>query len=183
MIFGRTQEKKRVAIFGGSFNPPHVGHTAICKWLFARGIADEVWVVPCFIHPFGKELLPFDDRIAMCRLAFNKLGLKIAILDIERELGGVSYTKRTIEELKRRYPNHRFMLVTGDDVQEQTDGWREFGAIREMVDIVRIPRGAASPIPDISSTEVRRRLAERESHAELVENEVAIYIVTKGLFR
>ncbi|MFH0799173.1 MAG: nicotinate-nicotinamide nucleotide adenylyltransferase [Pseudomonadota bacterium] len=183
MIFSGKERRKRVGLFGGSFNPPHLGHSVICRWLFAQDLVDELWMIPCFIHPFGKELLPFEDRLAMCRLAFTKLGPKVQVTDVEQRLGGTSYTLRTVEHLKAGYPDFRFSLVTGGDVSEEASGWREFDRIREQVEIIRIPRGQGSPIPDISSTEVRRRLDAREPFADLVEKEVAVYIVTKNLFR
>ncbi len=183
MVFGRSRTRHRVALFGGSFDPPHLGHVAICKWLFQRGAADEVWVIPCFRHPFDKALSPFEDRYAMCQLAFRKQGLPIEVLDIERRLGGVSYTLRTIEALLQEYPDWRFTFVTGADVESDSAGWHRFDAIRELVEIVRLPRGPLSPIPDISSTEIRRRVHDDEPFADLVEEEIAVYILTKHLYR
>jgi len=183
MLFKTSKTRKQIAIFGGSFSPPHVGHTALCKWLFSRGRVDELWIVPCYKHPLGKELLPFEHRLAMCRLAFYKLKLPIRVLDVEEKLGGVSYSLRTIEFLKQNSPDCRFQFITGDDIHEQTNEWRGFDKIRELVEIVRVPRGPNSPIPDVSSTEIRRRILAHESFSDLVEPEVAVYIVTKGLFR
>lgn len=183
MIFGSKQVRKRVGLFGGSFNPPHVGHTAICKWLFEHGLVDRLWVVPCYIHPFGKKLAPFADRLAMCRMAFSKLTLPIEVQDVERELGGTSYTLGTIRHLMALHPEVRLLLVTGEDVGGETDKWQDFDKIRELVEIVRVPRGPNSPIPDVSSTQVRELVESRKSVVGLVESEVAIYIVTKALFR
>lgn len=147
-----------------------------------RGIIDEVWIVPCFAHPFGKELIGFEHRLTMCKLAFSNLSLPVSVLDIERELEGVSYTARTLERLKKDHPDCRFFLVTGDDVKAGTSEWQNFEKVKSMAEIIRVPRGKSSPIPDISSTEIRRRLKDREAYADLVEPEVAVYIVTKGLF-
>lgn len=182
-LFWRKKLRERVALFGGSFNPPHVGHTAICKWLFSRGLADSVWVIPCYQHPFSKGLEAFEHRFAMCRLAFGKLLLPVEVSGIEMELGGVSHTLRTVEHLKDRYPDRRFYLVTGDDVKNQLHDWHQFEKIRRIVDIINVPRGEGSPIPNVSSTEVRRRLDIGQAFADLVETEVAVYIVTKGLYR
>lgn len=183
MVFGTKTPRRRVALFGGSFNPPHIGHSAICRWVFHRGLADEVWAIPCFDHPFGKRLAPFDHRLAMCRLAFMKLRLPIRVLDVERRLGGVSFSVRTIEHLRSLHPGVRFSLVTGGDVQGQAPAWRGFERIRGQVDLIPIPRGEGSPIPDVSSTEVRRRIEAGEPYRDLIEPEIAIYIVTKGLYR
>ncbi len=183
MIFRSDRVRKRMGLFGGSFNPPHIGHTAICRWLFDHGLVDGLWVVPCLAHPFGKKLAPFDDRLAMCRMAFSKLSLPIEVLDVERELGGVSFTLRTVRELISRHPEARILLVTGEDVKDETCKWHEFDKIRDLVEIVHIPRGPDSPVPDVSSTQVRERVEARQPVVDLVEREVAIYIVTKGLFR
>lgn len=183
MFSGRHKHRKRVAIFGGSFNPPHIGHTAICKWLFSRGIADEVWVVPCYKHPFGKPLVDFHHRLSMCRLAFGKLLLPVKTLTVERDLGGTSHTLRTVEHLKRMHPECRMSLVHGGDVGRDFHDWHEFGKICEQVEIIHVPRGPSSTIPDVSSTEVRERIAGGVSMADVVETEVAVYIITKGLYR
>lgn len=176
-------KRKRIALFGGSFNPPHIGHTEICRWLVSTGDFDEVWVVPCFVHPLGKGLIPFEDRVRMCELAFDDLGLPIAILDIERELGGASRTLRTIEELIRRHPSYLFALAVGGDIGEQEKHWHRFDRIAELVDIVRIPRGADSHIPDVSSTELRRLIAAGNQYNDMVEPAVADYISKKNLYK
>jgi nicotinate-nucleotide adenylyltransferase len=176
-------EKMRIALFGGSFNPPHTGHTEICRWLAGLGDYDEVWVVPCFEHPLGKHLIPFDDRLRMCELAFSKLGLPIRILEIERELGGASRTLRTVEELIKRHPSYRFAFVVGGDIGEQEKHWHRFERIAELVDIVRIPRSGDSHIPDVSSTELRRLIGAGRGYNDMVEPEVADYIAKNLLYK
>ena len=174
---------KRIGFFGGSFNPPHIGHVAICEWLIEKGHVDEVWVVPCFIHPFGKELASFKARYEMCLFAFKRFGRKVNVSKVEKTLGGVSHTIRTIKYLLQHYQRDDFSLVTGGDVKSQTSEWVDFGQIKALVPIISIPRGPKSPIPDVSATEVRRRLAAGESYIDLVPREVAVYIVTHRLYR
>lgn len=174
---------KKVGIFGGSFNPPHLGHEAICRWLIAKKLVDEVWVIPCFIHPFGKELVSFGDRYEMCRLAFGKLGSKVLLSTVEKDLGGTSHTVKTIAHLKKQYPDYQFSLVTGGDIASQTSEWRDFDQIKMLVDIISIPRGSDSPIPDISATEVRRRLAKDEAIDDFISPEIAAYIDAHHLYR
>lgn len=173
----------RVGILGGSFNPPHLGHVAICEWLLAKNKVDQILVIPCFIHPFGKDLAPFIDRYRMCLFAFQHLKPQVMVSRFEKDLGGVSHTVRTVKHLKKLNPKHKFYLVTGDDVSKQTDEWKEFKEVKSLVDIISVPRGAKSPIPDISATEVRRCLKVGEKFADLVPKEVAIYIVTHRLYR
>lgn len=184
MIFGSLfQKPKRIGIFGGSFNPPHVGHSAICQWCLQQKRVDEVWVIPCFEHPFGKVLAPYDHRIAMCRLAFPKIGPRVRILDVERQLGGTSFTLRTVQHLRKLHTAEKFCLITGEDIHDQSDLWQDFAKIKHLVEVISVPRGKHSPIPDVSSTEIRRRIEAREPYNDLIESEIAIYIVTKGLYR
>jgi len=174
---------KKIGIFGGSFNPPHIGHVAICEWLFAKDLADEIWVMPCHIHPFGKELVQFKARYEMCLFAFGEFGPKVHVSKIENTLGGVSHTIRTIKHILEQYPEHRFSLITGGDLQAQTSEWIDFDQIKALVPIISIPRGPKSPIPDVSATEIRNRIAAGESFVDLVPKGVAVYIVTHRLYR
>jgi len=184
MLFGnRWKCSKRIALLGGSFDPPHKGHGAICELIVNDNHADEVWIVPCFVHPFEKPLSSFEDRLAMCRLAFCKLSIPLRVLDVEKRLGGISHTVRTIKRLQDEFPKDTFLLVRGRDVTEESDKWKDIDDIRRMVKIMDIPRGGRSPIPDISSTEVRRRVKGGESFTDLVEKEIAVYITTKELYR
>lgn len=175
--------KKRVAVFGGSFNPPHIGHTEILRWLSGPQKFDEVWVIPCFIHPLGKHLIGFDERLGMCEAAFSKLSLPIRILEVERELGGESRTLRTLEHLLKEYPDVSLSLVVGGDIETQEKQWHCFDKIEELVDIVKIPRGEESHIPDVSSTEIRRRVLEGLPYRDMVEPGVAAYIESRALYR
>ena len=176
--------RRRIGIFGGSFNPPHKGHGEIVKWLFQKGLVDEVWVVPCYMHPFGKELAPFADRMTMARLVFAKLGLPVRVDDVEAQLGGESKTLKTVEHLLDQNKDKRFLLVTGSDIEKQTDKWHRFDRLRALVDFIKVPRGPDSPIPNISSTEVREGVASGDADwREMVEPEIAVYIVTKALYR
>ncbi len=177
------KKPRRIALFGGSFDPPHIGHSEICRWCFKHNHFDELWIIPCYHHPLGKQLISFDDRLAMCRLAFGKLNLPLQVLDVERRLGGKSHTLRTILQLMADHPEDIFTLITGGDIDREKRKWHEFEKIHDLVQIVSIPRGEHSPIPDVSSTRVRWLISENESFTDLVEKEVAIYIITKTLYR
>ena len=82
----------RVAIFGGSFNPPHLAHQMAALYVLETAAVDELWLVPAFRHPFGKALAPFADRLEMCELAAAALGTRVKVSAIERESGVESRT-------------------------------------------------------------------------------------------
>ncbi|MFH1874006.1 MAG: nicotinate (nicotinamide) nucleotide adenylyltransferase [Pseudomonadota bacterium] len=174
--------KTKIALFGGSFNPPHIGHLVICEWLLQNEQIDQVWIVPCFEHPFGKELAPFPDRYQMCQIAFAKFGEKLMVSTIEQELGGTSHTIRTIRHLQQKFPDYTFSLVTGGDIHQETKDWHEFEEIKKLVPIISIPRGKGSMIPDVSSTEIRGKIAKNEPVDELVAQEVKNYLEAHKLY-
>lgn len=147
---------KRIALFGGSFNPPHLGHYEIARRLARRKTIDEVWVLPVFRHPLRKRLAPFSRRLRLCKGFFKPLGSRVKVKDLEKRLGGVSWTIRLIRHLKRRHREDDFFLVLGGDSYRQRGAWKDFDSIREEVRLIIFPRGAASPIPNLSSTQIRR---------------------------
>jgi nicotinate-nucleotide adenylyltransferase len=183
---------RRVAVFGGSFNPPHRGHQQLVALLLERDLADEVWVVPVYDHPFGKELAPFEDRLAMCRLAFSPLGPRVRVTDVERDLGGPSYTVRTLSELRRHLATgDELFLVVGADALPETESWRDFERVRELAGLLVVPRQGLpgegtldlpAP-PGVSSSEVRERLGRGLEVTDLVPEAVARYLDERGLYR
>ncbi|OGQ23094.1 MAG: hypothetical protein A3I05_00865 [Deltaproteobacteria bacterium RIFCSPLOWO2_02_FULL_44_10] len=182
MVFVSTQ-RRRIGLFGGSFDPPHLGHVEICKRLLLRNQVDEIWIIPCFLHPFGKPILPYEHRKTMCHFAFDPLGKRVAISNVEMELGGVSHTIRTIMHLKRTHPEYAFSLIVGEDNEEQLREWFHFEEMKRIIPIILIPRGNDSPISDISSSDIRERMTKGESIAELVPMSVAVYMITHALYR
>lgn len=180
----------RIALFGGSFNPPHIAHQLVCLWALATNRADEVWLTPCFEHAFDKALVAFEHRLEMCRLAATLLppdGVRVCA--VEGEIGGRSRTFVTVEELQRRHPSHRFALLVGADLLQETSAWYRFDELRAMVDLLVVgrpgypgPEGAIELSP-LSSTEVRGRLAAGSDVSSLVSANVLSYIERHGLYR
>ncbi|HVR61105.1 MAG TPA: nicotinate-nicotinamide nucleotide adenylyltransferase, partial [Polyangia bacterium] len=103
----------RVALFGGSFNPPHVAHQMVGLYVLETALVDELWLLPCFLHAFGKPLAPFDDRFRMCERAAAALGERARVSDVERAIGQPSRTLVTVQALRAQHPRHAFSLVIG----------------------------------------------------------------------
>ena len=111
----------KTGIFGGAFNPPHNGHVNLALEAARQLKLRRLMIIPTFESPHkSTKLAPFDDRMAMCRSAFpetldlgNGIVCDIEISDIERQMGGVSYTINTIRELHDREPHSRFYLLIG----------------------------------------------------------------------
>ncbi len=162
-----------VAVFGGSFNPPHVAHGMVAAWLSWAGRADEVWLVPTFEHAFAKELRPFQRRVAACAALAARVGPWVSVCTIESELPTPSFTIATLDALASRFPEHRFRLVVGADNLAVKAQWRDWARIEAEYAPIVVGRGVAASasapcFPDISSTEVRRRLAAGQPVDDLV---------------
>jgi nicotinate-nucleotide adenylyltransferase len=157
----------RVALFGGSFNPPHVGHVLAVAYVLSTQAIDHVVVVPVFEHALGKQLVPFAQRTEMTRLAFG--GLKsVEVSEIEAELGAPSRTLRTIEALERLHPDWRLRLVVGSDILGELSQWHAYEEIERRAPPLVVTRAGAkvatalpAMLPEVSSTRVRRLLAAR----------------------
>jgi nicotinate-nucleotide adenylyltransferase len=180
----------RVAVFGGSFNPPHLGHVLACSYVLATEELDRVLVVPAYQHPFAKPLAPFDDRVAMCELALATLrGVEVS--RVEEELGGESRTLRTLQHLSASHPDWQLHLVIGADVLGEAPRWFGFDAIAKLAPPIVVgragfpaPQPGAVLVPDVSSTHVRAAIAGGawDEVARLVPRRVLEYARAKGLY-
>jgi nicotinate-nucleotide adenylyltransferase len=159
--------RKSVAIYGGSFDPPHVSHVLAAVYALKVGGFDQVLVVPVFEHAFQKQLTPFQHRLRLCELAFQGIeGVRVSPL--EGELATPSLTLRTLEALSAAHPDWALRLLVGSDVLSDTAKWHAFDRISALAPPYVLarpgyahPDADALPLPDISSTRVREALARR----------------------
>jgi nicotinate-nucleotide adenylyltransferase len=183
--------RRSVAILGGSFNPPHVAHLMAAYWTLATQDVREVWLLPSFVHPFGKDLVAFEDRVRMCELAAR--GVRgVAVCTAERELAGdplVGKTVRTLEHLVGKHPDTDFVLVIGADILPDTPKWYRWDRVTTLARVLVVGREGFPPVagapsfPAISSTEIRARIARGEDVTGLVPRKVREYVEEKGLYR
>lgn len=158
-----------VGVYGGSFNPPHVGHALVAGWLGWTGRVDRVWLVPAFRHAFAKPLAPWEVRLAACRALAAAVGPFVSVEPIEAELPTPSYTIHTLDALAARHPGHQLRLVVGADVRDQRQQWRDWDRIAAEYPPIVVGRAGYPPVEDaptfpaVSSTEVRARMARGES--------------------
>ena len=175
-------EGPRVALFGGSFNPPHFAHQMIVAWLLNTDQADEVWLVPCWSHVFGKEMEPFNHRYTMCLQAAELFPGRCKVSNIEGMLGGESKTLRTVRELKRRLPGYRFSLVIGTDNWWRRRKWHRFDLIEKECPIIVVGKRNQPRLPDIRSTKIRSLLMAGKDVSPFVSARVLSYIRAHGLY-
>jgi nicotinate-nucleotide adenylyltransferase len=180
----------KVAVFGGSFNPPHVGHVLACALVLAVEDVERLLVVPAFQHPFAKPLAPFEDRVAMCELGMGWMP-RVEVSRVEESLGGESRTLRTLHHLAEAHPDWSLRLVIGADILGDASRWYGFDAIEKLAPPIVLGRAASNSagagpalLPDVSSTQVRAAIARGawDEAARVVPRAVLGYVRDKSLY-
>lgn len=176
-----------VAIFGGSFNPPHVAHQLGVVWVLATQRVDRVLVLPTPNHAFGKGLAPFEHRVSMTRLALRHVAADaVEVSTLEADLPAPTRTLHTLETLTRQHPGDRFSLVVGADILPQTPQWLGWDRITALATVVVMGRagfdGPQVQLPDVSSSGVRARLAAGQAVDHLLDHAVVDYIREHNLY-
>jgi nicotinate-nucleotide adenylyltransferase len=180
-----------VALFGGSFNPPHVAHQMVALYVLETKQVDQLWFVPCYRHPFAKPLAPFENRLRMCEIAAKGVGPRARVTEIERVIGGPSKTINTVRRLRKLHPKNTFSVVIGSDLVAEVPTWHKTEELQKSVEFMVVGRRAAPgaadysaiTMPEVSSTEVRRLLRAEKSVEGLVPRAVLDYIYRHGLYR
>lgn len=171
---------RRVGIFGGSFNPIHLGHIALAQAAIEQQLVDEVWLLVSPLNPLkvNKTLLPEDERLRLAEKALEGAkGIKAS--SFEFQLERPSYTWKTLEALEAAYPEHTFSLIIGGDNWAIFDRWVKADLIRARYNIYVYPREGSeihpgsqgrmptavidAPLYPFSSTDIRNAIAEGAS--------------------
>jgi len=188
--------------FGGAFDPPHNGHIRLAEAAAEQLKLKKLLIIPTFNAPHkDTSAASFDERMAMCSLAFGHIeGAEIS--DIERTLGGTSYTINTVRALKKLYPDSVFYLLIGGDMLFGFTKWFRYEALLNETKVCAVARdndsfidmmefaneiGRVKVLPtkavEVSSTEIREKLASGRDVSQLIPENVMEYIGTRGLYR
>ena len=159
----------KTGIFGGSFNPIHNGHIALAKAALEQCGLDEVWLMVSPQNPLKQEtdLLADNLRYEMVQQALQGVD-GIVASDYEFHLPKPSYTWNTLQHLSKDYPNRQFTLIIGGDNWAHFERWRRWKDILRHYNVAVYPRAQYigtfdAPLIDVSSTEIRQRVAQGES--------------------
>lgn len=142
---------RKVGIFGGAFNPPTIGHMETVGVVFDHAPdIDEIWVMPCFDHSYGKKMSPAQDRLAMCQLAFqDDSRVKVWDYEIQNECDGAAYkTLNKIFEDGALVSKYSFAWIIGSDNAQGFGNWYRYEDLRDMIEFLVVPR-PGSPIVQV----------------------------------
>jgi nicotinate-nucleotide adenylyltransferase len=132
----------KIAILGGSFDPPHLGHILIARQVVEQTQMDQVWLMPNYSTSahhavFQKKLSPVENRLAMAQLLVDE---QIKISDFEIENNQKSLTSVTLKTLSQQYPQHSFYWITGSDKLETFHLYDDWQDIINKYRIIIFPR-------------------------------------------
>ncbi len=196
---------RKIAIYGGSFDPPHEGHKLLAENLARICGAQKVLIIPTAMSPFKNTSgATSADRYEMCKLAFDDSLFEVSDIEINR--GGKSYTVDTVNAVKELYPEDDLYLFMGDDMFLSFDKWYKHEEIARMCTLVAACRTRelselenmksfardvlklgddgvifCESVPvEISSTIIRENV--KNNCFEYIDSDVAEYIKAKGLY-
>lgn len=184
-----------IGVYGGSFNPPHVVHQWVALYALET-VVDELLVVPAYKHVFGKSLVSFEHRMAMCETAFAGLP-RVQISRIEQELANApgfvaSRMLDTLTALARRRPDATWRLLIGADILAEAHAWHRWEDVVALAPPLVIGRAgfeaqaedpAVAPLmPAVSSTAIRRALAAGEDVSAWLPRSVQAYVRAQALY-
>jgi nicotinate-nucleotide adenylyltransferase len=198
----------RIGIFGGTFDPVHLGHLILAEQCRAQAHLDRVWFMPAAHppHKSGPGLTRFEQRCEMLELATAGHSA-FQVVRIEKDLPPPSYTANTLAELSRLHPEDQFDLIMGSDGLPDLPGWHQPQQVIERAGLIVVPRPGvmlwtaerlatalgldvamvrlrfvACPLIEISSRELRRSIADGMSIRYMVPRAVEEYIRDRKLY-
>jgi nicotinate-nucleotide adenylyltransferase len=200
----------RLGLLGGSFDPVHYGHLLLAETAREECRLDQVWFVPAAVPPHKRfrPLADADDRLAMLKLAIGAHP-QFSVTTLELERGGLSFTVDTLAELRREDSSRELFLILGSDALADLPSWRQPERICALATlIVAIRQGSAAadfailesivsderrrhfaahqiemPRIDLSSSDLRRRVAAGRSIRYRTPRAVEEFIQANGLYR
>ncbi len=190
----------KTGIFGGTFNPPHIGHMIVAEHVRTELSLDRIIFAPAAIppHKTHQGIIPAEHRIAMLRLTL-KDNPHFELSEIEIQRGGVSFTVDTLREIKSRHPLYELFLLIGMDNLAEFKTWKSPESILQLATVVAMTRPGVSaesvppemkdrvkvcPVPaiEISSRDLRAHVRDGKSIRYFVADSVAEYIRAHNLY-
>jgi len=199
----------RLGIFGGSFDPPHIGHLLAAVDAYESLSLDKLYFVPAAVQPLkaGMASAAAHQRLAMVTLLVGA-DPRFAVDSVEIDRAGLSYTVDTLEIFAQRFPNAERFFLVGEDAMGAFGAWREPKQILKLATLAILRRrempeghgkGGVSVDPeaslpagtialptrlvDVSSTEIRERIRQGKSIRGFVPESVGAFIETERLYR
>jgi nicotinate-nucleotide adenylyltransferase len=186
---------KKVCIFGGTFNPPHIGHLIMANEVYHALDFQEIRFMPNATPPHkeASQLATGEQRLRMLQLSIEAFPY-FQVESFEIENGGISYTFDTMNELQKREPGTQFSFLIGADMIAYLDKWVKIDELVKIVQLVGVRRPGydektdypvsliEAPLIDLSSTMLRNRIKQGKDVSILIPENVQAYIRQENLY-
>lgn len=195
----RQSFMKRLGLFGGAFNPVHLGHLLVAQAAIEELGLDTLFFIPAFLSPFKQDNPPAPSELRLRWLRLALAGqVRCQTDDQEIRRSGVSYTIETVRDYARRFPGAKLFYLIGADNVAQLPSWREADELAGLIEFAAVPRPGQNPpqfpkpfqgtvlkgFPlEISSSEIRARIKAGWPIDLLVPSFVAAAIAEAGTYR
>lgn len=196
-ILPPVKKGARIGLLGGSFDPPHLGHSLLALSFLALEPIDELWIIPCQSHAFKGELNSFAQRMHMCKLAFERLD-HVRVLDLESQIEAPNYTIKTLNLIWSKRPDLKLYFAIGSDLISGFYKWHQAEAILERAFVVVFERQnypielpallknahvhQGFILPDTNSTMLRNSFKQRKNTHALIDQKVGEYIKRLNMY-
>ncbi len=186
---------RRIGLFGGAFDPFHIGHLSVIRSVMASNIVDECWVIPTYSAPHrDMAFYPYRHRKIMAELAVRDIS-GVSVSNIEAHLPQPSYTWRTLEHFKSGEPDSTYFLCLGEDSLTTFHQWVRADYILELCTLLVSERPGYDPSAvqsnilekaiflehtpiEVSSSEIRRRVQNRNPDPDVLPQAVYEYLLS-----
>ena len=197
-----NSKQKKIALFGGAFDPPHVGHALAIRQILDTAQFDEVWVIPTGTRPDKKTVAGGQERLAMVSLLIETMFSEEPVYPKDHLIHGDKALPTTFDELRylqQQYPSLAFCIAIGRDQALVLQNWHRFAELRQLAHFLILVRDGR-PIPEqlpadtqviaadtatwmnCSSTDIRNRIAKNKPISGLVPPVIQRYITKRQLY-
>jgi len=194
----------KIAILGGAFDPPHLGHYELAKEVLKAELADQIWYMPAGYHVYDKKMAPTLDRLYMCWLnrALDQRNVEVSPYEMAQRLDGATWSLMNALMVDPYFRHHEFSYIIGLDNANTIVQWVNYQMLLDKVPFIVVPRQGEEinsgvdwyrkghhrfldvKVPSISSTEIRWGIKKQESEwKSLVHPAVYHYITEHKLYQ
>lgn len=184
------KNRRKVALYGGSFDPVHCGHLAVIKHILNQGTIDQVYVIPSGRHPFKEDtLFTFSERMKLLESAVSSMD-NVVLSALDEMTNDKSYTIDLVRAFRNEHPDDDLYFVIGEDLVTQLKSWKEYRTLLKEVKILVMSRETADrnlwkdldyidqlafikmDLITISSSELRLKIEKNEDISFFVPKEI-----------
>jgi len=190
--------KMKIGLFGGSFDPIHLGHLVAAQQVLEKGLCEKIWFLPCYQNPLKKKSTETKHRKKMVETAIEK-DKNFELNEMELKEKKPNYTIETIRKLKKSFPEHAFHFIISSKTLKEFNKWKKYDELAQEIRFIVVSFKQSDVIPkkiqkfnpvklnptissQISSTLIRKKIKEGKDVSVFLPKKVLDYIKKNKLY-